>query len=149
MTDCTFPRCGCSEREQCRPVKTAPALDLTQFEGHTPGPWWTDARYSEEECGCAIIAARTDCGPLPGNPTRGMVAWAQELLPENKERCAANARLIAAAPDLLEALEVILGPLNVCSDNPNVRDDTCLPIDLTMGELRQARAAIAKARGAA
>lgn len=59
-----------------------------------------------------------------------------------------DARLIAAAPCLLEALVEILGPLNACSDNPNVRDDACLPIDMTMGELRKARAAIAKATGA-
>lgn len=57
----------------------------------------------------------------------------------------ANARLIAAAPDLLAALVEILGPLNVCSDNANVRDETMLPIDITMGEIRRARAAIAKA----
>jgi len=47
---------------------------------------------------------------------------------------------------LLEALGDILGPLNVCSDNPHVRDDETLPIDMTMGELRKARAAIARAR---
>lgn len=58
-----------------------------------------------------------------------------------------DARLIAAAPDLLEALREILGPLNVCSDNRHVRDDQCLPIDITVGELRKARAAIAKAEG--
>src|SRR3546814_13811156 len=51
----------------------------------------------------------------------------------------ANANLIAAAPELLEALVGILGPLNVCSDNSNVRDDVCLPIDMTMGDLRKSR----------
>jgi hypothetical protein len=59
-----------------------------------------------------------------------------------------DARLIAASPCLLAALVEILGPLNVCSDNPNVADDVSLPIDMTMGELRKARAAIAKATGA-
>ena len=56
-----------------------------------------------------------------------------------------DARLIAAAPDLLASLVEILGPLNVCTDNPNVRDDQVLPVDMTMGELRRARAAISKA----
>lgn len=59
----------------------------------------------------------------------------------------ADAKLIAAAPDLLSAMLEILGPLNVCSDNHHVRDDEVLPLDMTMGELRQARAAIAKALG--
>lgn len=72
---------------------------------HTPGPWWTDAKYNVEEMGCAVIAARTDCGPLPGNPTRGMVAFATTILKENAVRCEADARLIAAAPDLLALLQ--------------------------------------------
>lgn len=75
---------------------------------HTPGPWWTDEEYCAEEAGIAIIAANTDCGPLPGNPTRGMVAWSSELLPEHADRCAANARLMAAAPDMLDALQLVL-----------------------------------------
>ena len=72
---------------------------------HTPGPWWTNGEYSEKEAGVAVIAANTNCGPLPGNPTRGLVAWVNELLPENATRCEANARLIASAPDLLAAVE--------------------------------------------
>ena len=66
----------------------------------TPGPWWSDTRYDGREMGCAIIAARTDCGPLPGNPTRGMVAWSSAILNTESRRCEANARLIAMAPDL-------------------------------------------------
>ena len=80
--------------------------DLKQ--GHTPGPWWTDAEWSESECGCAVIAANTDAGPLPGNPTRGMVAWASELLAHKAQECEANARLIAAAPELLAALQEVV-----------------------------------------
>lgn len=63
------------------------------------------------------------------------------------DEVAANAALFSAAPDLLEALREILGPLNVCSNNRHVRDDQCLPIDITVGELRKARNAIAKAEG--
>jgi hypothetical protein len=94
---------------------------------HTPGPWTLNfdgtGAFREQDQPYVFVAAL-------GRP-----------LAERK----ANARLIAAAPELLEALEEILGPLNVCSDNPNVRDDVCLPIEMTMGELRKARAAIAKA----
>lgn len=72
--------------------------------GVTPGAWWTDARYSGAEMGCSIIAARTDCGPLPGNPTRGQVAFATAVLNTDARKAEANARLIAAAPDLYRAL---------------------------------------------
>lgn len=80
-------------------VAEAKAL-VERLDGFTPDPWWTDGKYHADEYGIAIIAARTDCGPLPGNPTRGMVAWASELLPENIARCEADAALIAAAPDM-------------------------------------------------
>lgn len=50
--------------------------------------------------------------------------------------------------DAHAALTEIVGSLNVCSDNPNVPDDFLVPVDITMGELRKARAAIA-AGGAA
>ena len=102
---------------------------MTKF---TPGPWWTDETYGEDEGGIAIIAANTDCGPLPGNPTRGMVAFAHELLIDRAKICQANARLIAAAPDMYAALQLfIIGA--------NVSYVTALEI---------ARAAIAKADGA-
>jgi hypothetical protein len=75
----------------------------------TPGPWWTDARYDGREMGCAVIAARTDCGPMPGNPTRGMVAFVTVHSNLQARECEANARLIAAAPTmrslLIEAVE--------------------------------------------
>lgn len=72
---------------------------------HTPGPWWTDAKYDGKEMGCSIIAARTDSGPLPGNPTRGQVAFATAILNTQARECEANAKLIAVAPELLEALQ--------------------------------------------
>lgn len=85
------------------------------LEGATPGPWWTDGRYSGREMGCAIIAARTDSGPLPGNPTRGMVAWASAVLNTEARRCESNARLIALSPDLAR-LAVAAGELADCID---------------------------------
>lgn len=82
---------------------------------------------------------------------RGVNRWSfnvQEGFDDDDKRIGEDERLAiaikaAAAPALFEALTEILGPLNVCSDNPNVRDDVCLPIEMTMGELRKARAALA------
>lgn len=91
-------------------------------EAGTDGPWWTDARYSGQDAGCSIIAARTDAGPLPGNPTRGAVAFATALLNTESRRCEANARRIARLPDLeaafLEAVELLknaMGIIENCS----------------------------------
>lgn len=72
--------------------------------GITEGPWWSDAKYDDREMGCAVIAARTDSGPPPGNPTRGMVALASELLNTEARRCEANARAIAAVPDMIDTI---------------------------------------------
>ena len=76
------------------------AETLALIDGTTPGPWWTDGEYDGSEMGCAIIAARTDAGPLPGNPTRGMVAFSSAIINTQARGCEANARLIAAAPTL-------------------------------------------------
>lgn len=53
--------------------------------------------------------------------------------------------LIAAAPNLLEALEEMT-PRGIDSDNANIPDDLIIPVDMIMGEIRRARAALAKAR---
>ena len=52
----------------------------------------------------------------------------------------ANARLIAAAPDLLEALESLYHTAN------SIGEDTCDPVAFA-GALEDARAAIEKAKG--
>ena len=36
-----------------------------RVDAATPGPWWTSAKYNEEECGVCVIAANENCGPLP------------------------------------------------------------------------------------
>lgn len=50
--------------------------------------------------------------------------------------------------DLLAACELAI-PEGFCLDNPNVPDSVIVPLDFTMGELRQIAAAIAKAKGGA
>ena len=60
---------------------------------YTPGPW----RY--EEFGPNVIIKATK------NP---MLSVVHSLYQESREQTEANARLIAAAPELLEALEIAL-----------------------------------------
>lgn len=64
---------------------------------HTPGPWIYDEAASE-------IGAETDNGAMTTIAT--MTDW----FPEYYQERYANARLIAAAPDLLEALQEIAAP---------------------------------------
>jgi hypothetical protein len=67
-----------------------------------------------------------------------MVAWASAVLNTDARRCEANARLIAASPDLLEALEEFEYLLGGEADATRKR----------FADARaKARAAIAKARG--
>jgi len=96
---------------------------------HTPGPWFAHDFSGVNDdtvtpCDFAVSCTTPDHLTVA---TMGMGANG------TREEWEANARLISAAPDLLEALEEILGWQTLC------------PIDL----YEQARAAIKKARGEA
>lgn len=84
---------------------------------HTPGPW---IAYVNPITGKATVSLDplAPCRPLQGKPVQ---------LSE------ADARLIASAPDLLKALEACL--------------ESGILSPLTPNTVRQARTAIAKARG--
>ena len=75
--------------------------------GHTPGPWLIGEQNGH--CGVSIDETSED-GARVATVYLGIVtsaaSWGEEhfALPENAEAMA-NARLIAAAPELLEALQ--------------------------------------------
>ena len=100
--------------------------------GFTPGPWFVERGVEDFEgefyvChGLTVCDATTVCNP--------------HIEPD--------AHLIAAAPDLFEALESLI-PGRLCGENWNLSDSEHVPIDITFGELRAARTALAKARGEA
>ncbi len=99
------------------------------MSGHTPGPWRTSGPSK-------VVSAISDGGDYAILDADGeIIAEAiRQVGPSDFRPANANARLIAAAPDLLEALEAILA-----EDNPTLA---------TMNErLEAGRAAIAKARG--
>ena len=69
---------------------------------HTPGPWFRDDR-SGLECDVRAASGRKValCWGLASNNARNYDK-------KYKAECDANARLIAAAPEMLEALEKLL-----------------------------------------
>ncbi len=79
---------------------------------HTPGPW--------SQSGCAIYAGEI--------PIAGIIGITWDRMVENQ----ANFNLISAAPDMLEALENLLG-------------DKYLADPINADRMAEARAAIAKA----
>ena len=100
---------------------------------HTPGPWqtagkgYTDATIYDSEGEIWLATACHDhAGAYSGKPCPGF--------PTN-DQCEANAHLIAAAPDLLLALENVLA---ICENQP----DKLPPMVLS-----RAKDAIAKAVG--
>lgn len=109
---------------------------------HTPGPWTVGDEnghnanfvFGPDGLVCSVfgIAIHRHIDDLTQRDASGL----------------ANARLIAAAPELLEALELCI-PERVCLTNKNIPDSTIVPLDVPMGDLRRIATAIAKARGQA
>jgi hypothetical protein len=96
---------------------------------YTPGPWAIekDSKDIVKVRAYATVATCTTAGLWDSKRT-------QVISPEE---CMANARLIAAAPELLEALEFALAAL----------EDVFGKNKVDVGAINTARAAIAKARG--
>ncbi len=108
---------------------------------YTPGPWEFDPEFSG--CGDLLIASPKS----PDPETRARYTFIAEAktfrgrnplweYPERAE-CEANARLIAAAPDLLAALQTLLEVPHLQGGETS----TAFP------HIKRARAAIAKATG--
>lgn len=108
-------------------------------EKHTPGPWTLEAPWRVVANGINIASTwtrRVDEERLDGESWLDMRTRVQPTLEAVKAEAEANARLIASAPDLLEALEDLL--------------NDCINFDggkLTDAFLVKAARAIAKAKG--
>lgn len=88
---------------------------------HTPGPWFFDQH--------GHVYGTSEAQPIDGFPGGKTILHPHVCTP----RCIANARLIAAAPELLGALETLVEHFEYY-----MGDNECRPLE-------NARAAIAKA----
>ncbi len=111
------------------------------MSGHTPGPWLIGEQNGH--CGVSIDETSED-GARVATVYLGIVTsaarWGEEhfAFPENAEAMA-NARLIAAAPDMLAALQTFVDLFG--------REDAYQGDPAGLACVRSARAAIAKATG--
>ena len=114
------------------------------MSGHTPGPWEAKGRlvYAEgvvDTCSAVANGCIVYCEETQQSDHDGRIWFT------GGDACA-NALLISAAPELLKAAKAFV-PAGVSLSNHNVPDDTVIPLDATIGELRKIAAAIAKAEG--
>lgn len=104
----------------------------TKHTAATPGPW--ERQSMDDDGAVSIIGA--DLGGLVG----AALPWPTEIDSQDFSRVEANARLIASAPDLLEALKQVMGWIS--SWDPNFTQDDDWP-----ETEHHVRAALAKAEG--
>lgn len=126
-------------RPQRHPTDGEGRAATPKAPGFTPGPWITERVGSS-----GTLAVRVKV-----NKHEWMnVAEAFEPMTETVEEQAANARLIAAAPDLYAACGIReLDPMTYFGPNAEVGDSWPVEVTLTMGQLRTIAAALAKAGG--
>ncbi len=111
---------------------------------HTPGPWfhsnsilWGTATTKPDGRGETVA--------IVGTPARFNMRAGEDV----DEEIRANGRLVASAPDLLAVAEKFIG-LEMDCGLANPPGPTCTDLDCMFCDLkREARAAIAAARGAA
>jgi hypothetical protein len=108
-------------------------MSHSEKKSFTPGPW----SYYYEGSGDYVVLAESIKGQYKYDELG--TAWSQHAhffgIGEEADRNESNAKLISAAPDLLEALEEIIS------------EAEGMLTDKYFGNLAKARAAIAKAKG--
>lgn len=102
---------------------------------HTPGPWTHDPIWSNR-----VVMPDYSYIWIIGYDSKGGPIHVARVDGPREEQCTANARLIAAAPELLEALKLLLAE---CDQQVSIGN---MPYDWVSFGI--ARAAIAKAEGA-
>ncbi len=107
---------------------------------HTKGPWLMKLSDNATPCIRHSNCVDVDCH-------NHLVCWLPAEITQSYNSLD-NARLIAAAPDMLKALEPFAEiAKHRVADAPEWSDKTSLSVMVSIGELREVVAAIAKAKG--
>ncbi len=102
---------------------------------HTPGPWYS---WLPNGCDSGCRTIRTEKGRTQGGYRGTEIASTFGLADDDED--AANARLLAAAPDLLAALEQLCDACDQHAQDGNPFRDARYP------QMEKARVTIAKVR---
>ena len=97
----------------------------------TPGPWFIQKETIPGRFGITAKNGR-------------FINWAMDASIDGQGTV--NARAMIEAPAMVALLRDML-PENVCTTNPNIRDDLIVPLDVPMGELRRIAAILARIDG--
>lgn len=90
-------------------------MKTTTTAQHTPGPW--KAEFRDTGFGCWNITAKDDVSGVASD--RAILAVVNYTMTRTNDHAGdANARLIAAAPDLLSALEYAVEAMEACDGMP-------------------------------
>ena len=111
---------------------------MSETTQHTPGPWHIEPFFWDEDfthIGCLVAVTSPGFNSKPGEQTFTVGRSKDDQISVDQK---ANARLIAAAPDLLAALKMIVAVAETAGWNPVAPDGVTRYLD-------DARAAIAKA----
>lgn len=121
-------------------------------QSHTPGPWGkleTESSVDLEFPDGRKVSGWQDVGTADGHVVAIVVSKDAETYRDGDGVADANARLIAAAPDLLEALTGLLGNAELARFHMSATEEGMLIGSALFDTIQQSRAAIAKATGAA
>lgn len=111
---------------------------MKEFKG-TPGPWALRTEALDQTVALDIIGG--------GVMVSSAIPWSSDTECDI-DKALANANLIAAAPDLLQALQYILKDLSLRAKmRGDVDEDETVVLDIGSGVLMSARTAIARALG--
>lgn len=116
---------------------------------YTPGPWILDDGSQNVLPGFRVLVATGRPGPTPSATGYSEIAypWPHGLDRENRKMQEVNARLIAAAPDMLEALKGARAAFIVEYDIEGGAQSVSYNGDALRPLIRLLDAAIAKAEG--